>query len=133
MKVNITKESRAWMTLDEHEQAKKIVRDMREDESSAREYLEMAARCWLWNSHKTAGDFFESVLSADAEICRNGNKWGAYSDESGCLDIWLYGTVETRYGFLKLGVCLSDVWQIGAEDFNESFPSLCSARYYTEF
>ena len=131
MKVAITKESRAWMTLDEHEQAKQIVKDMREDESTAADYVRMAAACWLRNADKS-NDCVLNVLTADAEITRNMRAWGNFSDESGMLDIWLNGTVETYDGFLKLGVCLTDVWSIGPDEFDIEFPTHCHARYYTE-
>ena len=133
MKVNITKDSRAWMTLDEYEQAKLIVKEMREDEYNARDYIEIAARCWLEHTDMTdRKDYVKEVHKADAEICRNGRVWGAYSDRTGCLDIWVTGVVETLDGFLKIGVCLSDVWGISPDEFNRDFPTLCYARYYTE-
>lgn len=133
MKVKITDEARRWLTLAELPSAKQMIAEMKEDESSAAEYLATAAACWLHNSENAhRADDVVKVLAASAEIAGNARIWNRYNDESGRLDVWLTGTVETFYGFLKIGCYLSDVWEIGPEDVNRAFPRFTYSRYYVE-
>ena len=130
MKVKITSESKKWLTVAEHENAKQIIKEMREDEYGAADYIRSAAHCWLCNSG--AVDYVVAVLKADAEISGNARIWNAYNNESGRLDVWLSGTVETSRGFLKIECYLTDVWGLGPKESNVQFPALCYARYFTE-
>ena len=133
MKVKITEETRRWLTLAELPEAKKIIADMKNDESSAAEYLKTAAACWLRNSEKAnRADDVIKVLYAEAEISGNSRIWNRYDDESGRLDVWIDGTAETFYGFLKIGFYLSDVWELGPDDVNRAFPEKTYARYFLE-
>ena len=130
MKVNITKESKKWLTVDEYDRAKEIVRQMKDDEWSAEQYVDMAAICWLRNTGKN--DYRARVIEASAEIAKNSRAGNAFNDDSGTLDVWMKGLVETWDGFLKIECYLTDIWSIGPESFNKKFPEYCWARYYTE-
>ena len=128
MKVSITKDSKRVVTLDEADEAMGIIVQMKEDEYSAADYIKMAANVWLRESEWH--DAVSEVLKASAEISKNARAWNAFSKASGQLDVWLTGIVETWDGFLKIECYLTDVWNIGADGFNEQFPSLVYARYY---
>lgn len=132
MKVCITANTKKWLTLEQLPIAKQIIEGMKEDEWSAKEYLDMAASCWLHNAEN--GDEYDhvaKVLSATAEIAGNSRVWDWFGG-SGHIDIWLDGTVETNKGFLKIGCYFSDICNIGPEECNRAFPSHCYTKYYTE-
>ena len=134
MKVNITKESKQWMTVAQLPIARQIVKELKENDDSADEYIRSAAWCWLWNVDKkgVCFDCAVRVIEASAEIAGNSRVHDAYFDGSGELDVWLKGLVETDYGFLRIECYLTDVWNIGPDDFNAQFPGHCFARYYAE-
>jgi len=133
MKVCITKDTKKWLTLEQAPKARRIIESMKEDEWSAKEYLDMAARCWLRNAENgNEHDHVEKVLSASAEIAGNARIWNWFGDDSEHLDVWIRGTVETYGGFIKIGCYLSDICGIGPEEFNRDFPTHTYTRYFTE-
>lgn len=110
MKVKFTKQAKTYITVAEAEEARKIIVDMKEDEFSASDYLEIAARlaCGGYN--------VDRVLEADAKICRNNNAWNNYSDNSGKLDVWVKGLVKVDIDtYMEVGANLTDIWMIGAD------------------
>lgn len=132
MKVKITEQSKKVLRLADTQAAREIIAQEKDDDFSAADYIKMAAECWLWNSGTGAAADAGDVLKASAEILKNGRVWNAYDDESGDLDVWLEGVVETWAGYLKIGCFLTDVWNIGSDEFNQKFPALCYARFFTE-
>lgn len=133
MKVKITEQSKKIVTMEEAGAAKQIVRDMKEDESTAADYIGMAARCWIRNAQVAEQhDSVRRVLEATAEICKNSRVYEQFGEGSGNLDVWIEGVAETWYGFLRIGCNLTDVWQIGPDDWNREFPAHVYARYYVE-
>ena len=134
MKIIIDDYAKKTLTLEDMPVVKKMIADFKED-TGLKEYAEMAARCWLNNTEygKTdfvGGDYFK-IYDVKATFCRNRNYWNYYSDESGDIDIWVQATIRTAHAFLEIGVCLSEIWQIGSsEEFNASFPEKCYANYY---
>lgn len=132
MKVNITKESGRWMTVDELPYAKQIVQDMKDDAWSAKEYAEMAARAVL-SAPRYNNDGVREVLSASAEICRdNWIEYDQFGEGCGRLGVWIVATVETWDGFLKVGCLLSDIWALGTDEARETLIGHSYIRYYTE-
>lgn len=110
MKVKFTKQAKTYITVAEAEEARKIITDMKEDEFSASDYLEIAARL------ANGGFNIDRVIEADAEICRNFNAWNNYSDNSGKLDVWVKGLVKTDLNtYMEIGANLTDIWMIGAD------------------
>lgn len=131
MKVNITKESGRWMTVDELPYAKQIVKDMKDDEMSAQEYAKMAADAILWGPE--CGDSVRRVIEADAEICRdNAIPYEQFGEGCGRLGVWLRFTAETFDGFLKVGCLLSDVWGLGTDEARSDLMRHSYIRYYKE-
>lgn len=134
MKVTITKDSLAYLTVNEYEHAKKIVRDMRDGGMAARDYAASAAAAILnSDAYKAFGDGCKEVLAASAEICRdNATEYGRYGDGAGHLDVWIKATVETFDGFLKFGCLLSKVWDLcGNTETANELARHAYIKYYT--
>lgn len=110
MKVKFTKKAKTYITVAEAIEARKIITDMKEDEFSASDYLEIAARlaCGGYN--------IDRVLEADAEICRNSRVWDNFHEGSGKLDVWVQGLVKIDLDtYMEIGANLTDIWMIGAD------------------
>ena len=136
MKVTIKKESLDYLTVNEYEHAKKIVKDEREDEMPIKDYAEMAARAIL-NSGCYAtkkNDGVREVFKAEASITRDGSTdWDRFGEGCGRLNVWIEAVAETFDGFLKYGFLLSDVWDLdGSEQMNERLAHNSYVRYFTE-
>ena len=112
MKVSISKESRRFISLAEAPIAQRIVKDLKEDESSAAEYATLAinAAC---EGHCV------KVFEAKAVIAKNCRAYGAYFDDSGNLDVWVEATAQTSYGFCIIGAYLSDIWNLDGDNNDE--------------
>lgn len=114
MKVNLDKDYKTMYTVAEVAEAKKIISQMKEDESSAADMAEYAIREAL----KDKNDYLREVLKATATITKNYRAWNNYNENSGQLDVWVEATAETEKGFIKVGACLTDIWQTGATDYS---------------
>ena len=114
MKVNLDKDYKTMYTVAEVTEAKKIINQMKEDESSAADMAEYAIREAL----KDKNDYLREVLKATATITKNYRAWNNYNENSGQLDVWVEATAETEKGFVKVGACLTDIWQTGATDYS---------------
>lgn len=116
MKVNITAESKRIITLEEAAAARQIVRDMKQDESSPKEYLKYAAGLY---------GYVEEIITATAEIAKNARTWNAYSDSSGQIDIWIDGLAriipdgESCRAYIEIGAYLSDIWSLSSDNREE--------------
>ena len=129
MKVNITKDSREWMTVNELDYAKQIVKDMKDDGFTATDWAKDAAEAILYEK----SDYVKRIIDADAEICRD-NRIAFEQFGAGCgrLGVWLNFTAETWDGFLKVGCLLSDVWMLGTDEARRALVNHSWIRYYTE-
>ena len=108
MKVTINAESKKVLTIAELDAAKEIVRQMKEDESSAAEYATCAVNA--------TGDYCVKVYEVTAYIMKNCRVWDAYEAGSGTLDVWIDCTARTTNGFKVIGAYLTDIWNISGED-----------------
>ena len=134
MKVAITKDSLNYLTVNEHEHAKQMVRDFRADDMTAKDYADSAARAILRSEkYKGCYDCVREVLTASAEICRdNSTDYDRFGDGTGQLDIWIRATVETLDGFLKFGCLLSKVWDLcGDTDSANELARHAYIQYFT--
>ena len=125
MKVTLPKDYRKLFTLEEMDIARKIIRDMKDDDFTPATYAEIAIDHWF--AHHTA-DGRDTVLTAKAEISKNRMAWNAYSDDSRQMDIWVSAVTKTYDGYLEIGAYLTDIWQIGGE---EDFTDRMFAQYFT--
>ena len=117
MKVTITKDTKKWLTLEQAPIARRIIADMKQDETPITEYAAMAVNC-IGNA---LGHFnwCSRVLEAKAEISGNRRIWNQYSDDSETLDVWIDFTARTDDGFIEGGAYLTDIWNIGGIESEE--------------
>ena len=108
MKVNMTAESKRILTVEELPVARSIIRQMKEDETSAAEYIRYAVNA--------LGNGCAKVYEASAEIAKNCRVWNAYDTGTGTLDIWIEATARTWNGFVEIGAYLTDIWNISDND-----------------
>jgi hypothetical protein len=134
MKVTINKEMLDILTVNEYEHAREMVKDMRDDETLARGYAEMAANAILSSGFYGKYDSLVRILSADATICRdNETEWNRFGDGCGYLNVWISAIAETYDGFLKFGCLLSDIWDLdGSAETKTALVEHGYIRYYTE-
>ena len=125
MKVTITKRAKEVITMAEAAEAKRIVNDMKEDCSTPSEYLSSAASLAF-------GQSVDRVIEASAEISRNSRVFNSYSENSGCLDIWIEGLVEIDvFTIAKIGAYLTDIWSIcGDPEINATIKSNMYIKAY---
>ena len=131
MKVKITGETKKYLTLEQLPVAKEIIKDLTEDEWSAKDYIKMAAGCWLRATHHIC-DAVDKVINAEARIAGNCRVYNALADSCGTMDVWIEGLVKTCRGYMEIGAYLTDIWNIGPEEFNREFPMHTYTRYFTE-
>ena len=106
MKVTFTKEAKNYITVAEAEHAKQIIQEMKEDTSSASEYLAMAARA-IFHTNGI------KVIESSAKIAGNCRTWDSYHTGSGKLDIWIEGLVKADLDkYAEIGCYLTDIWTI---------------------
>lgn len=125
MKVQF-KEAKKYVTVAEMPAVRMMIEDFKNDESSVKEYAEMAVRAIAKNNIVT-------VLDANAEIAKNDRVWNRYTDDSGHLDVWItftamVGTIGLD-GFVMGGAYLSDIWELSGWDDSE----LVSHMYVRRF
>lgn len=128
MKVRITNESKEFIVLAEAPAAHAIIRDMKEDLYSGKEYAEMAVNC-IGQALGKCYNWCDKVLEADAAIAKNNRVWNAFNENSRQLDVWVNFTARTDEGFLEGGAYLTDIWNIGGADPEE----LAGHMYYRRF
>ena len=109
MKVTFGKDYKKYLTLSEYEYAKTMIRDFKEDESSAAEYAEYAVNA-IGAAHGVGG--CERVLDCSAEIAGNCRVHDNYGTGSGTLDIWLHGVAKTWDAYIEFGAYLTDIWSL---------------------
>lgn len=124
MKISITEESKKYLTVEEHEIAKRIVKEFKAAESETVEDYARQAVCIV------AGNVGE-VLKAKASMARNSRAYNFFATDAGMLDIWFDITASTENGFVIIGAYLSDLWQATGEN-NEELASHMYIRKFTE-
>ena len=112
MKVNLDKDYREWFTISDLEKAKEVIRYMKDDESSVKDYAEMAVEHVLLREDRY--ETLVRIIEADAVTEPNGRIYDQYG-ETGRMDVWLNITARTDRGYLEVGAYLTDIWQIGSE------------------
>lgn len=134
MKVTIKKEMLDILTVNEYEHAKQIVKDMRDDETLARGYAELAANAILSSGLYGKDDCLVRVLSADASICRDGaTDWDRFGEGCGYLNVWIEAVAESYDSFLKFGCLLSDIWNLdGSAETKAALVDHAYIRHYTD-
>lgn len=123
MKVKFTAEAKKYITVAEMPHVRRIIDEMREDDS-LKDYAGMAARV-----ASGSNDYFE-ILKTEAEISKNCRAHDNFHEGSGNLDIWLTIYAFNAYkGFYNIGVYLSDLWQLTGDNGEEIRSHMYIAEY----
>ena len=112
MKILLPKHYKNWMTVQELENARDIIRDFKEiDRESFKDDTQTAARL-----ASRTNETFE-ILSLSAEIAGNAR---ANDFFAGRLDIYVEARAFSSWaGFYELGFYLSDLWRFNGENGDE--------------
>ena len=125
MKVTLEKNYRKYYTLEDLDRAKQVIAAEKEDESTVKEWAEMAIREALKNDDGIYDDYIVEIFKAEAHTAKNHRVWNAYGycdpEEANTqdMDVWIEFAAELEQGFIKGGAYLSDIWQTGGTDYRE--------------
>ena len=113
MKVKLEDNYKKWYTIEDLERAKMVIACEKDDEETAKGWLEYAVR----EAMKHSSGYLERGLEAEAHTARNCRAWDAYDNGSGNMDVWIKGVAKTSCGYIEVGAYLSDIWQTGAVEY----------------
>ena len=125
MKVTLEKNYRKYYTLEDLDRAKRVIAAEKEDESTVKEWAEMAIREAIKNDDGIYEDYIVEIFKAEAHTAKNHRVWNAYGycdpEEANTqdMDVWIEFAAELEQGFIKGGAYLSDIWQTGGTDYRE--------------
>lgn len=125
MKVTLEKDYRKYYTLDDLDRARKVIAAEKEDESTVKEWAEMAIREALKNDDGIYDDYIVEIFKAEAHTAKNHRVWNVYGycdpEEANTqdMDVWIEFAAETESGYIKGGAYLSDIWQTGGADYRQ--------------
>ena len=114
MKVTMPKNYREIFTLERYDYAKQLIAEMKEDETTAKDYAEMAVNAFC--NYGGRCDFCREILKVSAEVTYNGHNPFPYSQDLPGMDVWISATARTADGFLEIGCYLSDIWGLCGDD-----------------
>lgn len=130
MKVTFERDYKRIFTVEEYEQAKRVIAYEKDDDSTPKGWLEMALTQLCSDRNWTA----DRVIEAEAKVVKNCriNQWSAYGEDTGMMDVYISGVahvwMDNKRGYVELSAHLTDIWQYGNESqFN------ISHIYYTPF
>lgn len=127
MKINISKNSKKVITLDDMPVVKQIIKDFKDDEITLKEYGLRTARI----ASGAYGFDFE-ILKASAEIAKNQRIYNQFCDNSKNLDVWFnFYAFNNYYGFYEIGAYLSDLWQ--SDGTEETYKYIRSNMYINHY
>lgn len=113
MKVKLEEKYRDLYTLNEVQAARRVIKEVAEDEETAAGWAAYSAREAL----KGMAVSVREVVKASAETARNCRAWDSYFEGSGHMDVLVQALVETSEGYMEVSAYLTDIWQTGAEDY----------------
>ena len=112
MKVSINQDSKNVLLLRQFDAAKRVVNEMKEDESKPADYARYAVSAIL----SASNDYCTEVIKAEASITRNCRVWNAFNDESEDIDVWVEGIAAGSRCFVRFGAYLSDIWNLNRDN-----------------
>lgn len=115
MKVRLEDGYKDRYTISELEVAKRVIREVAGDETTAKEWAEYAAREVV----RGTTDWVLEVLKASAQTAKNSRAWDVHFEGSGHMDVWVEGLARTCECIIEFGAYLSDIWQSGAEPYRD--------------
>lgn len=125
MKVTLEKDYRKYYTLDDLDRARRVIAAEKEDESTVKEWAEMAIREALKNDDGIYDDYIVEIFKAEAHTAKNHRVWNAYGycdpEEANTqdMDVWIEFAAELGQGYIKGGAYLTDIWQTGGTRYKQ--------------
>lgn len=121
MKVTLEKDYRKHYTLDDLDRARKVIAAEKEDDSTVKEWAEMAIREALKNDDGIYDDYIVEIFKAEAHTAKNCRAWNLWGDclETENMDVLIEFAAELERGFIKGCAYLSDIWQTGGTDYRQ--------------
>lgn len=125
MKVTLEKNYRKYYTLEDLDRAKQVIAAEKEDESTVKEWAEMAIREALKNDDGIYDDYIVEIFKAEAHTAKNHRVWNAYGycdpEEANTqdMDVWIEFAAELEHGYIKGGAYLTDIWQTGGTRYKQ--------------
>lgn len=116
MKVTLDKDYRDLYTLSDLERAKEVIKFMKEDTSTVKEYAGYAIREAL----KDTDVFDGEIITAEAHTAGNRRVWDAYGEGTASMDVWIEALARTSEGFIECGAYLTDIWNTGTVRYKEA-------------
>lgn len=116
MKVKLDKNYRDLYTLSDLERAKAVIKFMKEDTSTVKEYAQYA----LIEALRGTGVYDHEIITAKAHTAGNRRAWNAYGEDTTTMDVWIEALARTSEGFIEFGAYLTDIWQTGAEHYKQN-------------
>ena len=123
MKVTMSADSKRIITLEEAPIARAIIANLKEDESTAAEYIRYAINA--------ACGHCEEVYKATATIAKNCRAWNSIIENSADIDVWIDATARTSDGFCIIGAYLTDIWSLSGDNAKEMANHMYT-RIFTE-
>lgn len=126
MKVTLEGNYRKYYTLEELDQAKRVIAAEKGDTTTAKEYAEIAIREFLKDENGISTDYIVETFTAKASTAKNRTIWNEYcmsdddpDQETGTLDVWIEFAAELGKGYIRGGAYLSDIWKTGKVDYKD--------------
>ena len=125
MKVTLEKNYRKYYTLEDLDRAKRVIAAEKEDESTVKEWAEMAIREAIKNDEGIPNDYIVEIFKAEAHTAKNCRVWNAYGyidpEEANTqdMDVWIEFAAELEHGYIKGGAYLTDIWQTGGTRYKQ--------------
>lgn len=118
MKVKLEDGYKDYYTLSDLEKAKAVIKFMKDDESSVKEYAEYA----LNEALRDADIYSMGIITAEASTAKNsrGRAWDAYGEDTGSMDVWVEALAKTNEGYIEIGAYLTDIWQTGDDHYSNN-------------
>lgn len=116
MKVKLDKRYRELYTLSDLERAKEVIKFMKEDTSTVKEYAQYA----LIEALRGTGVYDREIITAEARTAGNRRAWNAYGEDTTTMDVWIEALARTSEGFIEFGAYLTDIWQTGGEHYKQN-------------
>lgn len=124
MKVQITNEIKKITTVYEMPAVNQVIKAMKDDENTAKDYAEMAAQI-------ASGCNGVKVLESKATVSANCRVWDAIAEGTGKYDVWVEFTAFTEIGFVMGGAYLTDLWNYRSNNRDETLRHMF-IRKFTE-
>lgn len=122
MKVKLTAELKKNASVIELPLINNVIKAMKNDNTTAKEYAEMAVRIASeWDNFK--------VLDATAKVAYNWLKCDELAVHTGMFDVWVDYVAFDGYEFIVGGAYVSDLRGCAGDNRSNILPRMCIRRY----